>query len=365
MTVPAVTSVAPNNGSLAGGQAITITGTALDSATAVYFGANLATITTNSATQIVATSPAGTVGTVDVTVTTSGGTSPTVTADHFTYAAGVSVDPLWRSAVSYTQGYGYQTTDGTVQYDQRRSSAVLGVIVRGAPDTLSAYSGATNMGYLPSYYPTDSGLMAYRITARTFGAGNILLHAHYGPKQLDGIITGEGHISLPWWTDTTGALLPTTAYGNAGVRQKHIAITTFRIRYRLYRTNAPTDYSSQYNTINPGTVTLGYPIPIYAGTIITSWSLAPLQTCAADTLLFVRRKPQQVRAGNTSIWVVDYVYEYRNEPNVETLGGMGSLTGWWQQYGPSTSGGDPTGGLMYPESNFTSLPGVATGIPSI
>ncbi len=175
MTVPAVTSVAPNNGSLAGGQAITITGTALDSATAVYFGANLATITTNSATQIVATSPAGTVGTVDVTVTTSGGTSPTVTADHFTYAAGVSVDPLWRSAVSYTQGYGYQTTDGTVQYDQRRSSAVLGVIVRGAPDTLSAYSGATNMGYLPSYYPTDTGLMAYRITARTFGAGNILL----------------------------------------------------------------------------------------------------------------------------------------------------------------------------------------------
>ena len=41
--------------------------------------------TVNSATSITATSPAGSAGTVDVTVTTPNGTSATSAADHFTY----------------------------------------------------------------------------------------------------------------------------------------------------------------------------------------------------------------------------------------------------------------------------------------
>ena len=41
--------------------------------------------TVNSATSITATSPAGSAGTVDVTVTTPGGTSATSAADQFTY----------------------------------------------------------------------------------------------------------------------------------------------------------------------------------------------------------------------------------------------------------------------------------------
>ena len=56
---------------------MTITGTSFTGATAVKFGTTAATtFTVNSSTSITATSPAGT-GTVDVTVTTAGGTSPT------------------------------------------------------------------------------------------------------------------------------------------------------------------------------------------------------------------------------------------------------------------------------------------------
>ena len=71
---------------------MTITGTNLTGATAVNFGANAATgHSVNSATSITATSPAGSAGTVDVTVTTPGGTSATSSADHFTYVAAPTV----------------------------------------------------------------------------------------------------------------------------------------------------------------------------------------------------------------------------------------------------------------------------------
>ena len=96
---PVVTSVSPSAGPTAGGTSVTITGTNLGIATAVKFGANAATVTTNTATQIVATNPAGSAGTVDVTVTTPGGTSATSANDHYTYTNGPSV-----AAISPTSG---------------------------------------------------------------------------------------------------------------------------------------------------------------------------------------------------------------------------------------------------------------------
>jgi large repetitive protein len=91
---PAVTGLDPAFGPAAGGTMVTITGTGFTGATAVDFGAIAASsFTVVSATSITADSPAGT-GTVHVTVTTLGGTSPTVTADQFTYAPTVaSINP--------------------------------------------------------------------------------------------------------------------------------------------------------------------------------------------------------------------------------------------------------------------------------
>ncbi|MCV4698397.1 IPT/TIG domain-containing protein, partial [Escherichia coli] len=64
-----------------------MTGTNFTGATAVKFGSASASFTIVSATSIQATVPAGTVGTVDVIVTTPGGTSATGAADQFTYTA--------------------------------------------------------------------------------------------------------------------------------------------------------------------------------------------------------------------------------------------------------------------------------------
>ncbi|MEE4419006.1 IPT/TIG domain-containing protein [Streptomyces bugieae] len=66
--------ITPNQGSTGGGTTVTITGTNLGGATAVHFGTKLATITANTPTSVTVISPSGT-GTVNVTVTTPGGTS--------------------------------------------------------------------------------------------------------------------------------------------------------------------------------------------------------------------------------------------------------------------------------------------------
>ncbi|MFJ2271908.1 IPT/TIG domain-containing protein [Streptomyces sp. NPDC087849] len=67
--------ISPNQGSTAGGTAVTITGTNLTGTTAVHFGAASATGVTNvSPTQVTAVAPAAT-GVAAVTVTTPGGNS--------------------------------------------------------------------------------------------------------------------------------------------------------------------------------------------------------------------------------------------------------------------------------------------------
>jgi hypothetical protein len=89
---PTVTGVSPASGPAGGGTEVTITGTNLANASAVHFGGNSAPITSDNYSQIKATVPAGT-GTVDVTVTTPGGTSATSQSDKFAYSPPPAVTP--------------------------------------------------------------------------------------------------------------------------------------------------------------------------------------------------------------------------------------------------------------------------------
>jgi hypothetical protein len=65
---------------------VTVTGKNFTGATAVHFS-TASFFTVSSRTQIAATSPAGSTGAVDVTVTTPAGTSTTSSADHFIYTS--------------------------------------------------------------------------------------------------------------------------------------------------------------------------------------------------------------------------------------------------------------------------------------
>jgi alpha-tubulin suppressor-like RCC1 family protein len=87
---PAVTNLEPGYGAPAGGSHVTITGTNFNEVGAVKFGSsNAVSFKVESETTITAVAPAGT-GTVEVTVTTPGGTSPTGLADKFSYEPNIS-----------------------------------------------------------------------------------------------------------------------------------------------------------------------------------------------------------------------------------------------------------------------------------
>ena len=106
MAQPTVSAITPQAGPVAGGTAVTITGTGfaasgLGATTAVDFGTAVVNCTlapspctVNSPTSLTVTSPAGSAGWVDVTVTNVGGTSAISTTDQFTYVAGPTVSAI-------------------------------------------------------------------------------------------------------------------------------------------------------------------------------------------------------------------------------------------------------------------------------
>jgi hypothetical protein len=86
--VSTVTGVSPGSGDIAGGTAVTITGTRLTGTTGVNFGSTPATsVVVVSDTSVTCVSPAHSAGVVDVTAITPLGTTATGTADHFTYTS--------------------------------------------------------------------------------------------------------------------------------------------------------------------------------------------------------------------------------------------------------------------------------------
>lgn len=148
---PVVSAIAPSSGPSTGGTTVTITGTGFGGATAVTFGASPATgFTVNSATQITATAPAGT-GTVDIRVTTAGGTSPTSAADQFTYVVAPAIPSLSINDVTQNEGNSGGTAfNFTVTLTSASASAV----------TVN-YATSNGSATAPSDYTATSGALTF------------------------------------------------------------------------------------------------------------------------------------------------------------------------------------------------------------
>lgn len=96
---PTITAITPDAGPTTGGVAVTLTGTNLGNATSVSIGGVSATITSNSATAIVVTTPAGTSGSTDVVVETYGGVGTITASSAYTF-----VTPPTLASLSPTAG---------------------------------------------------------------------------------------------------------------------------------------------------------------------------------------------------------------------------------------------------------------------
>ncbi|MEV5482602.1 MULTISPECIES: IPT/TIG domain-containing protein [Streptomyces] len=84
--VPVISGLSPSSGPVSGGNVVTISGSNLAGVISVNFGANSATVLSNTASQVVVIAPAGLPSSVAVTVTTVGGTSNALV---YTYVAAV------------------------------------------------------------------------------------------------------------------------------------------------------------------------------------------------------------------------------------------------------------------------------------
>ena len=87
-TCPVVTGVRPTKGPVTGGTTVTVTGYNFGGAASVRFGGTATSFSVTSGSSLVAQAPAGPASgaTVDVSVSNSEGSSPSVAGDHFTYA---------------------------------------------------------------------------------------------------------------------------------------------------------------------------------------------------------------------------------------------------------------------------------------
>ena len=132
---PTVTSLSPNNGPTAGGTSVTITGTNFAAGATVTFGATAATnVVVVSGTQITATTPAGSVGAVTVTVTVNGQSGSLTNG--FTYNAAVAIS-FGQVAAATPQS---STATVTIAYPGAQTAGDLNIVVVGWNDTTAAVS---------------------------------------------------------------------------------------------------------------------------------------------------------------------------------------------------------------------------------
>ena len=140
---PTVTAVSPDAGLAAGGTTVTVTGSNFKAGVSVKFGAILSsTVNVTSATTLIAISPAGNVGKVDVTVSDGTATSVTSNADQFNYMA-------FAEYVTLTAGSGPSAItagpDGNLWFTERNVNKI-GRITPGG--TVTEYAIPTANSFL-------------------------------------------------------------------------------------------------------------------------------------------------------------------------------------------------------------------------
>jgi hypothetical protein len=169
---PTVSGVSPALGPASGGTKVTITGTNFTGATGVAFGGTAAaSFTVVSATQITATAPAGTGGTtVDITVTTAGGTSATSSADRFQFIAAPTITTQPSNlTVTVGQPAAFTVTasgSGLSYHWQKKTTS--GAWVNVSSRNTSSFTGATTATFtIKGVKTSDAG--TYRVVVSNVG----------------------------------------------------------------------------------------------------------------------------------------------------------------------------------------------------
>uniref|UniRef100_UPI000593C224 IPT/TIG domain-containing protein n=1 Tax=Nocardia exalbida TaxID=290231 RepID=UPI000593C224 len=226
--MPTITSISPTSGPTTGGTSVTITGTGFTGPTTVRFGSTATTFTINSSTQITAIAPAGSAGTVQVTVTTAAGTSNGVS---YTYLPVPSL-----SSVSPSQG---STSGGTtVTLTGSGLSGVTAVNFGSTPATSFTVNSNTQ---ITAVAPAGTGIVSITVTGPG-GTSNPVTFVYVIVPTITSISPTAGPASggnsvVITGTNFTGPL--TVRFGSTAT---------------LFTVNSPTQITATAPGGSPGTV---------------------------------------------------------------------------------------------------------------
>ena len=207
-----VRRVTPSTGLTAGGAEVTIYGSGFTGALGVAFGSTAATTyTVVSGSEITAVAPAGSPGAVDVTITTPYGTSPTSSADQFTYVAPPTVSGVSTSTGSTAGGTRVTITGADLAGTTSVSfGSTAAAVFPGSSNTeVTAIAPAGSPGTVDITVTTPYG------TSATGGAGQFtylapLLAVIGPPLALKVTLTG---INRSYRTATAVKRMPKPAVG--------------------------------------------------------------------------------------------------------------------------------------------------------
>ncbi|GAA3803410.1 IPT/TIG domain-containing protein [Streptomyces phyllanthi] len=216
MAAPVVLSVSPQQGPASGGTAVTVTGTSFTGATTVRFGTKAATsFTVNSSTQITAITPSSSVGPVNVSVTTSQGTSSQQVTFTFVAVAAPSLSTLTPS-----QG---PTSGGT-------TVTLTGTNLTGATavrfDGIAAASFTVNSATQITAVAPPHAAGAAQVTVTTSGGtSNALSFTYVAVPSLTGLVPNQGPVS----GGTTVTLTGVNFSGATGVSFDGVPAASFTV----------------------------------------------------------------------------------------------------------------------------------------
>jgi hypothetical protein len=208
--VPSVTALLPNSGPVAGGQMVTITGTAFATVTTVKFGTTPATtVSTLSTSKITAKEPPGTTGeVVNVVVTTPRGTSPVTSASKFTYTNAPIITGVTPSSGPTTGGTrititGLQMTTstkvtfGTVAATSFHVTSATKVTAVDPPQpagtvniTITSPKGTSIVGQLGQFTYVSPGYWEVASDGGIFSFGTAPFYGSMGGKPLNAPMVG-------------------------------------------------------------------------------------------------------------------------------------------------------------------------------
>ncbi|WP_413807731.1 IPT/TIG domain-containing protein [Streptomyces sp. OE57] len=256
---PTLSGISPAMGPAVGGTTVTLTGSNLLGATVRFGGVSATSVTVVSATQITAVAPAGS-GTVQVTVTTPGGTSNGVAYSYVAVPVVASVSP----------GQGPVGGGNTVTLTGSGLTGVTAVNFGAAPALSFTVVSATQITAVAP--PGAAGPVQITVTGPG-GSSNGVTYFYVGVPTLSGAAPAQGPAS----GGTTVTLTGTNLLGASAVRFGAVSATSFTVvsATRITAVAPPGSGTVQITAVTPGGTSNGVPYTYVPTPVLTG--LSPTQ----------------------------------------------------------------------------------------